>query len=66
MMKEAEVIHRLPAVMKLSGKGRTQLMEDVKAGRFPAPVRIGLRAIGWKSSSIRQWQDGLPTTTQGA
>ncbi len=30
-----------------SGKSRTTLWRDVRAGRFPAPVKVGRNRIGW-------------------
>src|SRR5262249_51397804 len=33
------------------------------AGKFPRPVRIGLRAVGWRISEIEAWIDRLNSTT---
>ncbi|MFL9871357.1 helix-turn-helix transcriptional regulator [Paraburkholderia megapolitana] len=44
--------------------GRVQLSESevrrrIKAGRFPRPVKLGPRAIGFVSSEIDAWLDSL-------
>jgi len=38
---------RLPAVKDISGLGKTTLYARIKAGEFPAPVKLGGRAVGW-------------------
>ena len=48
-------ILRLPEVERRSGRARSSIYRDVAAGLFPAPVKIGARAIGWDESRIEQW-----------
>ena len=48
-------IVRLPAVKEVSGLCRSSIYEGVAAGTFPAPVKIGLRAVGWRSSDLTDW-----------
>ena len=48
-------IVRLPAVKEVSGLCRSSIYEGVAAGTFPAPVKIGLRAVGWRSSDLTNW-----------
>lgn len=38
---------RLPAVMKLTGLGRSTIYRMVADNRFPCPVRIAIRAVAW-------------------
>ncbi len=45
---------------RTGGKSRTTLWRDVRAGRFPAPVRVGANRIGWLESEIEEWQESLP------
>ncbi|MFM0287933.1 helix-turn-helix transcriptional regulator [Paraburkholderia megapolitana] len=52
-------MERMPSVL-----GRVQLSESeirrrIKAGRFPKPVKLGPRAIGFVSSEIDAWLDSL-------
>ncbi len=44
---------RLPQVLHALGVGRTTFLEGVKAGRFPKPVPLGDRAVGWRVEKIR-------------
>lgn len=48
---------KLPAVIKLTGKSRSAIYSDIPKGIFPAPLKIGQKAIAWSTESIRQWQE---------
>jgi prophage regulatory protein len=48
-------IVRLPAVKQFSGLCRSSIYEGVAAGTFPAPVKIGVRAVGWRESDLMAW-----------
>lgn len=50
----AEII-RVAEVKRRAGKSRTQIWRDVKAGLFPAPVKIGPNAIGWFAAEVDEW-----------
>lgn len=54
-MQQQQTLLRLPRVIAITGKGRSTIYSDVKAGTFPAPVKIGKRAIAWPASSIDRW-----------
>ena len=41
---------RRPQVQQRTGLSRTTLYEYIKDGEFPAPVRLGARAVGWVRS----------------
>ncbi|PIE65389.1 MAG: AlpA family transcriptional regulator [Desulfobacterales bacterium] len=56
-------ILRKKEVLKISGKSESTLYRDIRAGSFPAPVRLGENSIGWKEESIRAWLDDLPLAT---
>ncbi len=45
---------RLPQVLHALGLGRTSFLEGVKKGRFPQPVQLGDRAVGWRVEEIRE------------
>lgn len=48
---------RLHEVEYLVGKKRSQIYEDIKKNRFPAPCSIGVRAVAWDSRAITKWQE---------
>lgn len=52
-----EEIWRLPRVIATVGMGRSWIYLAVAQGRFPAQVRLGARAVGWKRSQIEAWLD---------
>ena len=43
---------RLPAVVAATGLPKSTLYFYVRAGRFPAPVRIGARAVAWPAAAV--------------
>ncbi len=51
----SEAVLRLPSVKGISGLGRSSIYAGVKAGTFPAPIKLGDRAVGWLSSEILTW-----------
>lgn len=46
---------RLPEVKALTGLSKTSIYELIRSKRFPAPVRLGPRAVAWVRSEVRQW-----------
>ena len=46
---------RLPEVKYRVGLGRSAIYEKIKLGEFPAPVRLGPRAVAWISEEISSW-----------
>ncbi len=43
-----------PPIPPLIPVSRTTWLEGIKSGRYPAPVKIGLRANAWKVEAIRE------------
>jgi prophage regulatory protein len=50
-------ILRLPKVEEITGKRRTAIYEEIAKGTFPAPIPLGLRAVGWLEDELAAWQD---------
>lgn len=44
-------------VMRLTGRSRRSLANDVALGRMPAPVKIG-RSVRWRLEELEAWIDG--------
>jgi prophage regulatory protein len=53
---------RLPLVEDRTGLGKSSIYAGVKAGTFPAPVRLSARAVAWRESDIDQWIAARLTT----
>jgi prophage regulatory protein len=45
---------RLPEVLQLVPVSRSTWFSGVRSGRYPAPVRIGVRAVAWRHRDIRR------------
>jgi prophage regulatory protein len=48
-------ILRLPGVKGKTGLSRSSIYEKVQRNEFPAPVKIGERAVGWIETEIDAW-----------
>lgn len=46
---------RLPEVKAVTGLGKTSIYDLIRDKSFPAPVRLGPRAVAWVKSEVRQW-----------
>lgn len=46
---------RLPDVKKRVPYSRSSIYALIAAGKFPAPILLGGRAVGWLSNEIDQW-----------
>ena len=57
-----EVDRLLPRaeVERLVGLRRSAIYRLMRAGEFPAPLRISPTAVRWRQSEITAWVDGLP------
>lgn len=48
-------ILRRTEVEAKTGFKRAHIYSLIKEGRFPRPMRLGVRAVGWDSVEIDQW-----------
>ena len=48
-------ILRLPEVLARTGLSRSTIYLRIEQGRFPRPVPLGGRAVGWIESEIDEW-----------
>ena len=53
-------IFRLPAVVELIGVSRATIWRWVAENLFPAPVRLGPRAVGWRRTDVEAWLASRP------
>ncbi|GBQ24808.1 phage transcriptional regulator [Gluconacetobacter sacchari DSM 12717] len=51
---ERRVLRRSEVEIK-TGFKRAHIYKLMKAGTFPRPIRIGIRAVGWDSDEIDRW-----------
>jgi prophage regulatory protein len=56
-------IRKQPAVLKFSGMSISALRCAILRGDFPAPVKLGPRAVGWRESDLQRWLANLEPTS---
>lgn len=44
---------RLPAVLAVYPVSKSKLYDDIKVGRFPAPVKLSERVSAWRVEALR-------------
>ena len=54
-MPTSNLILRLPAVIQLTGLSHSTIYTLRAAGEFPRPVRLSVRAVGWREADIQAW-----------
>jgi prophage regulatory protein len=54
---------RMSTVLRLTGLGRSTIYRLIAENKFPAQVRIGTRAVGWRWSDLERWSAARPTIT---
>ena len=50
----SERLLRLPQVLELTGRVRTSTLDDVKAGTFLRPIKVGSASL-WVASEVQAW-----------
>ena len=48
-------LERKPSVLDRTGLSNSTLYDEINAGRFPRPVKIGARSVGWVKSEVDEW-----------
>jgi len=48
-------ILRLPIVLDRTGLSRSTVYQRVTEGKFPKPVSLGARAVGWIETEVEGW-----------
>jgi prophage regulatory protein len=48
-------ILRLPIVLDRTGLSRSTVYQRITEGRFPRPVSLGDRAVGWIETEVEEW-----------
>jgi prophage regulatory protein len=55
-------ILRMSAVRRRTGLGRSTIYRLIATQRFPAPVRLTGRAVGWRVADLDRWTASLQST----
>jgi prophage regulatory protein len=46
---------RLPEVVRMTGMAKQTIYNLVRGGHFPAPVKLGPQASGWRDTDLETW-----------
>jgi prophage regulatory protein len=46
---------RLAQVMDFTGLGRSTIYKYIAEGKFPIPLQLSERCVGWLESEVQQW-----------
>ena len=47
-------------VLRLTRLSKATINRQIKAGNFPAPVKLSIRAVGWYEDEVVEWMEGRP------
>jgi prophage regulatory protein len=61
----SNMILRLPAVKTRTGLSRSTIYLRVAEGRFPKPISLGARAVGWVDAEVEAWVSGQIEQSRG-
>ncbi len=53
---------RLKQLTSMLGLSRSTIYVLVSKGRFPVPVRLGTKAVGWRINEIEEWISSRPNS----
>jgi prophage regulatory protein len=59
MTKSTTIIKGWDRITQYAGISKSQLKVFVADGRFPKPVKISDRAVGWLDDEVAAWQKRL-------
>ncbi|OGT70543.1 MAG: AlpA family transcriptional regulator [Gammaproteobacteria bacterium RIFCSPLOWO2_02_FULL_57_10] len=63
----ASTILRLPDVKARTGLSRSTIYLRVSEGKFPSPIVLGGRAVGWVEAELETWiEDQIASSRQPA
>jgi prophage regulatory protein len=51
---------RSKEVQAITGLPKSSLHNMARAGSFPAPLKLGARAVAWREADVAEWIAGLP------
>ncbi len=64
MNRTNQSLIRLPEVLKRTGFGKAWIYRLISEGRFPAPVKIGVRAVAFVESEVDEWIQSVIETSR--
>ena len=62
-MNENDRLLRRKEVEALTALSRSSLYKLMRANHFPAPLRVGPRAVRWRAAEVHAWLAQCPRAT---
>jgi len=56
-MQNDQLIHGYAGLKEKLGFSKWTAIRLMKSGKFPKPIMVSLRRIGWRESVINEWLD---------
>lgn len=53
--KLSDTIHPIASTTKITGLSKRTIYREMKEGRFPRPVQLSIRRVGWRESELNAW-----------
>ena len=54
-------IFRIKSVCDITGLPKSTVYAKMLNGEFPRPIKLGRRAVGWKSEELKAWFSNQPS-----
>ncbi len=48
-------ILKMPKVLVQTGLSKSAVYRGIKEGKFPQPIRLGKRSVGWLEDEVLAW-----------
>ena len=58
---QGAVFLRMPSILRMTGLGRSTIYRLMAERKFPSPVKLAGRAIGWRRTDLDRWIEARPT-----
>jgi prophage regulatory protein len=52
---------RMPSVVRRTGLARSTIYRLIAERKFPSPVKLAGRAVGWRRSDLDRWSEARPS-----
>ncbi len=66
LQKERDGFLRLKRVVELTGKSRSAIYRDARAGLFPMWILIGPNSTAWRAADVFAWIESRPYACETA
>lgn len=59
MSTTSNKINRLPATIEQTGLSKSTIYKLIKEGKFPKPLKLSKRSVGWRQSDLDNFLNSL-------